>query len=139
MASVIQIESTETIAIACPSGTVEGDVVRNGSIVGVALVDRFNSGFTTIKINRTFVLRKSVQALSTVGSAGSASAVALGDKLYRDTASQVISKDSGGYFIGYALGVPETAAASGGAYASGTQITAGATATIDILFVPIGS
>lgn len=139
MASVIQVETTETVAIACPSGTVEGDIVRNGSIVGVALLDRYDSAYTVIKINRTFILRKAVQALSTVGSAGSASAVALGDKLYRDTASQIISKDSSGYFIGYALGVPDTAAAGGGAYAAGTQIAAGSTATIDILYEPSGS
>lgn len=140
MASKIRIETTEELCIACASGSVEGDIVRNGFIVGTALRDRDSNGYTTIKIPRTYVIRATtVSALSLIGSAGSGSAIALGDKLYIDTVtpSQAISKDSNGVFLGYALGVPNTTT---GGYASGTQITSGLTSqTCDILAVPIGS
>lgn len=138
MASKIRIETTETLCIACAAGTVVGDIVRNGSIIGCALLDRDANGFTTIKIPRTYVIRATtVSALSLIGSAGSGSAIALGDKLYLDTASQAISKDTAGYFVGYALGVPDTTT---GGYASGTQITSGLTdQTCDILAVFIGA
>lgn len=145
MASAIQIETTDTLAIACTSAIVEGDVVRNGFILGVATKDKVtaasgsmtNAGyFTIIKIPRTSVVRKSCVAQSTVGSAGSGSAIALGDKLYRDTASQEISKDSSGYFVGYALGTPDSIC---GAYDSGTQLASAATGNVDILLAFIGS
>lgn len=140
MASKIIVETTETLTIACPSGAVEGDVIRNGFIIGVALRDRDTNGYTTIKIPRSFVLRATTVASQTlIGSAGSGSAIALGDKLYLDTVtpSQVISKDSAGVFIGYALGVPNTTT---GGYASGTQIAASLSSqTCDILMIPIGS
>lgn len=144
MASAILIETTDTLAIACLSGVVEGDGVNNGFITGIALIDRKTAtgavpnagGYTTIKIFRTSVVRKSCVAQSTVGSAGSGSAIALGDKLYFDPTTKEISKDSSGKFIGYALGTPDTIC---GAYDSGTQLASAATGNVDILLVPLGS
>jgi hypothetical protein len=137
MSDAVIIESTETLCIECASGVALGDFAKLGTyIVGMALRDRDSNNYTTIKIPRTYVARKAVQGLSLVGSAGSASAVSAGDKLYWDATNEVVSKDTAGVFIGYALGTKNSTT---GGYPSGTAVAAGATTTIDILAAFIGS
>jgi len=136
MASKIAVETQDTLNIACVSGTVEGDGVNNGFITGIAMRDRDTNGFTTIKIPRTSTVRVTALASTTAGCVTTGSAIALGDKMYYDTVTKSFSKDSGGKFLGYALGTPDTTT---GGYASGTQIASGVSASCDILLIAVGS
>lgn len=117
--------------VAVPSGTVSGDPVADGvGIVGVALIDRDANGNASIKTRPITVVRLSVFASTDDASAGAgASAVARGDLIYKATATEVVSKDTGGTLFGYALGTRD----ANGAYADGTQVTSGETASCDVI------
>lgn len=106
----------DEVLLAVPSGYVAGDPIAVGFIVGVLQTSRDTNGNAVVRIKPSSQSNLSVQALTTIGSAGSASAVAQGDKLYVDS-SKNVSKDSSGKLIGYAIGT----------------VSSGQTATIAVL------
>lgn len=90
-----------SLNVAVPVGTVSGDPVEIVDMHGVALTDRDSNGYATVKFGFMYVADLAVEAVNhTVGSA-----VAIGDKLYYDSAATIkINKDStDGKAIGYAL------------------------------------
>lgn len=130
-----------TIGIQVPSGTAPGDPVIVGGVKGVAEAV-FNSagnpvsvttdgdGFATLRIKPTSVFNSNVLAStdSTSSPLGGASAVALGDTLYKTDSAETLSKDtSGTAAIGFALGTRNAY----GFYATGTQLAAGSTDEMD--------
>lgn len=134
-----------TLTLQVPSGTAPGDPVLIGGIKGIAeatfdsdmtsvSVTTDGNGFATIRIAPSTVVSVSVLASTddTSSPLGGASAVALGDTIYKNDSSETLSKDSSGTkAFGYALG---TRAAATGAYPVGSAaIAAGLTATIEVL------
>ena len=104
-----------TLRLAVSAGVVANDVVTFSDLSGIAITDRDADGYAMVQLPIAYVATLSVLAENnTVGSA-----VAVGDKLYNDTAEtpDEINKDStAGKPIGYAL----------------EAITSGATATIEV-------
>lgn len=134
-----------TITLQVPSGTAPGDPVLIGGIKGLAeavfdssmtavAVTTDGNGFATIRIAPSSVALMSVLASTddTSSPLGGASAVNLGDSIYKNDSSEILSKDSSGTKLwGYALG---TRAAATGAYPVGSAaIGAGLTASIEVL------
>ena len=85
-----------TLHVAVPSGTNKYEPVVVGSLTGIALSDRDTNGNAVIAIAPSQVFRMSVNASTDVDTSpfSAASAVALGDRLYVEAGSQVVSKDS---------------------------------------------
>lgn len=142
MATNVIRTDTSTIAVQVPINTAPGDPVVIGSLRGVAEAVFDSSGvavgntadangFATLRIAPSSVFNSSILASTTEDTSplGGASAVALGDLLYKDASTEVISKTSGGKLLGTALGTKNAF----GAYATGTQVSAGATALCDWL------
>lgn len=101
MARNQKFERNSPLALTVPVGTVSGEPVSSGHFSGVALVDRATDG--TASVAREGVFKVPVVASTSTGSpTGGSSAVAQGDKLYVDAASQVVSKDNAGVFFGLA-------------------------------------
>jgi Uncharacterized conserved protein (DUF2190) len=129
MADNVIYEATVTVAVPVPSGTVSGDPVVIGGIKGVALTDRDTDGNATVHIGPASVARISV--LATAGDDDSpivGSTVSLGDALYKNASSTLVSKDTGGGLLGYALGTRD----SNGVYGA-TPVASGATGDCDVL------
>lgn len=99
--------------LAVPSGTVSGDPVAVGSLVGVAETDRDSDG------NAIVCIAPRIWRLSVKGVDGSGnSAVAVGDKLYYNSGdTPKINKKTAGVAFGEAL----------------EAVSSGATATIEVL------
>lgn len=142
MATNVIRTDTSVIAVQVPINTAPGDPVVIGSLRGVAEAcfdstgfavanTADGNGFATLRIAPSSVFNSSVLATTddTGSPLGGASAVALGDLLYKDTAAETISKTSGGKLLGIALGTKNAF----GAYATGTQVAAGATGLCDWL------
>jgi hypothetical protein len=132
-----RIFRTTTLRIYVGTGKVSGDSViiapSGGKIKGVCLTDADASGMATIELDGERVVHR----LSVVGSnavetspLSGATAVAMGDIIYKHTSTGLLAVDaSGGVQYGIALGTPD----DDGAYASGTVVSAGATASCDIM------
>lgn len=90
-----------SLNVAVPANTVSGDPVEIVDLHGVALTDRDSSGNATVKFPFMFVADVLVEAVNN----STGSAVAIGDKLYYDSAATIkINKDStAGKGFGYAL------------------------------------
>lgn len=142
MALNIVRTNTSTVAVQVPINTAPGDPVVIGSLRGIAEAVFDSSGnavantadangFATLRIAPSSIFNGSVLATTddTGSPLGGASAVSLGDLLYKDTAAETISKTTGGKILGVALGTKNSV----GAYATGTQVAAGATGVCDIL------
>lgn len=114
-----------TLFIAVPSGVAVGDAVAiSAGLKGFALTDRDANGNATIAIKPSQVFRMTVVASDDVDSSPLAnpSDVALGDSLYVEANSEVISKDSDDLLFGYALGTRD----ANGAYTAAAAAVAGA-------------
>ena len=113
--------TTDELSLPVPANVVPGAAVVVGGIRGIAET-AYNpaTGRATIKITPKSAWNLSVQAFSSLtASPQTGSAVAIGDSLYASGSPEVISKDSSGTLIGYALAV----------------ITSGQTAVITVLLV----
>ncbi|HLF28217.1 MAG TPA: capsid cement protein [Anaerolineae bacterium] len=102
MATNIVIEGhSVNMKVAVPVGTVAGDPVEIVDLHGVALTTRDGDGKATVKFPFAYVAKHTVEAVNNAGD----SAVAIGDKLYYDTAADIkINKDgANGKGYGYAL------------------------------------
>lgn len=113
------------LSLACtdPAAPVSGDPVRCGALTGIALTDEGEGGnaatHTSVRFGK-YVATHSVKGVDGVGN----SAVALYDKLYYvDADTPKLSKKNTGFFYGIALGT----------------VGSGATATIEVLHLDIGS
>ncbi len=86
--------------LAVASGVVSGDVVKIGvSLVGVAITDRDSAGYATVRIPCPYTFTTTVTGADGSGN----SAVAIGDKLYKDGTE--VNKDvTNGVLCGIALG-----------------------------------
>lgn len=90
-----------SLNVAVPVNTVAGDPVEIVDLHGVAITDRDANGNAVVKFPFMFVADVTVEAVNN----STNSAVAIGDKLYYDTAATIkINKDStAGKGFGYAL------------------------------------
>lgn len=118
------------ITIAVPSGTASGDPVKVGGLSGIALTDRDPNGNASVAIKPSQAFRVSVLASTDYGGSplGGASAVALGDTIYKASADETLSKTTSGGVFGYALGTLD----ANGAY-TGTAVASGETGSCDVL------
>lgn len=119
MAKDITYRQTDTLNMAVPAGIVSGNPFVIGNIPVVALTSRDSVLLTATVLLGVVrnVANVSVEAVSVTGSFTNGSAVAIGDKLYIDATTHVISKDTGGILFGWAL----------------AAITSDSVATIDVL------
>lgn len=145
MATNVRFTNVSTITVQVPSGTAPGDPVVFGGVKGVALatfdsagksvaVTTDGNGFATIRIAPSTIVAVAVLAStdSTGSPLGGASAVTIGQTIYKTDSAETLSKDSSGTQVyGYALG---TRGAESGAYPSGVDaVAAGDTGTIEVL------
>lgn len=145
MSTNAKFTDISTLTVQVPSGTAPNSPIVIGALKGVAeavfdsamkavSVTTDAAGFATIRIARGSVFTLSVLASTddTSSPLGGASAVAIGDQLYKNDSAVTVSKDSSGtHALGIALGV---LGADTGAYQVGTNlISAGAIASIDVL------
>lgn len=96
-------DTTDKVKIPVESGTVKGDPIVVGGIKGVALADRDSDGNAVIQIVPRAVWYQSVLAATDDGSPNVASAVAVGDAIYKNDSSLLLSKDEDGTLFGHAL------------------------------------
>lgn len=89
----------EQVALPVPPGTVAGDPVVVGALVGVAATDRDadTPGEATVKMVGSFDLE--VEAVD----GEEESAIVVGDKLFIDGEGNITKTEAGGTFFGYAL------------------------------------
>lgn len=122
-----------TLLVAVVAGTAKDDAVAIGAaLTGVALTDRDANGNAVIAIAPSQVMRINVVGSTDVDTSplSAASAVAIGDILYCEAGSEVVSKDSDDVRIGVALGTRD----ENGAYtAAADAVESGATSECDVL------
>lgn len=102
MAKNITHQGTGFVQLSLPvsSGVVSGDVVLIGaSLTGLAITDRDSTGYATVRIPCPYTFTTTVTGADASGS----SAVAIGDKLYKD-GSEVNKDATNGKLCGIALG-----------------------------------
>ena len=97
--------TTDELQLPVLANVVAGAAVVVGGIHGIAETS-YNptTGRATVKVKPSSAWNMSVQAISSLtASPQTGSAVAIGDSLYASGSPEIISKDSGGTLIGYAL------------------------------------
>ena len=107
----------KTITMPVISGTVSGDAVATVGISGVALTDRDADGNATVCVGNAAFDLPVAAGTDDTSPLANGSAVAVGDLIYVNATTGVVSKDAGGVLLGYAL---ET-------------VTSGETATIRVM------
>lgn len=95
--------TTDSLMLPVPSGTVKGDAVAFGRLVGVAMTDRNSDGIATVQCQPVNVFWLNVTGADDIDSPISGAAISAGDDVYLKEATGEISADDGGTLFGIAL------------------------------------